>query len=74
MTYQVVDVVPQDKKKLQVCLDNGDTFILYKGEANKLSLFENSILSEEQYKSLKNSCGKIRKLLIASINTAKSNA
>ena len=32
-----------------------------------------NILSEEQYKSLKNSCGKIRKLLIASINTAKGN-
>ena len=40
-----------------------------------LELFvKTNILSEEQYKSLKNSCGKIRKLLIASINTAKSNS
>ena len=39
-----------------------------------LELFvKTNILSEEQYKSLKNSCGKIRKLLIASINTAKGN-
>lgn len=33
-----------------------------------------NILSDDQYKSLKNSCGKIRKLLIASINTAKANS
>ena len=39
-----------------------------------LELFvKTNILSEEQYKSLKNACGKIRKLLIASINTAKGN-
>jgi len=39
-----------------------------------LELFvKTNILSEEQYKSLKNSCDKIRKLLIASINTAKGN-
>ena len=40
-----------------------------------LELFvKTNILSDEQYKSLKNSCGKIRKLLIASINTAKANS
>lgn len=40
-----------------------------------LELFvKTNIVLEEQYKSLKNSCGKIRKLLIASINTAKANA
>lgn len=39
-----------------------------------LELFvKTNIFSEEQYKSLKNSCGKIRKLLIASITTAKGN-
>ncbi len=52
MTYQVVDVVPQDKKKLQICLDNGDTFILYKGEANKLSLFENEVFDEVKYEQI----------------------
>ena len=40
-----------------------------------LELFsKTNIISTEQYKALKNDCGKIRKLLIASINTAKSNA
>ena len=40
-----------------------------------LELFSRTnIISEEQYKCHKNSCGKIRKLLIASINTAKLNA
>ena len=40
-----------------------------------LELFvKTNIISEEQYKVLKNTCGKIRKLLIASINTAKSNS
>ena len=52
MTYQVVSVVPQDKKKLQICLDNGDTFILYKGEANKLSLFENEVFDEVKYEQI----------------------
>ena len=40
-----------------------------------LELFvKTTIISEEVYKKLKNDCGKIRKLLISSINTAKSNA
>ena len=40
-----------------------------------LELFvKTDIISDELYKLLKNSCGKIRKLLIASINTAKANA
>ena len=36
--------------------------------------FKTEIVSEEQYKVLKNGCGKIRKLLISSINTAKANS
>ena len=40
-----------------------------------LELFvKTNIITEEQYKTLKNSCGKIRKLLISSINTAKANS
>ena len=40
-----------------------------------LELFsKTSIISVEQYKALKNDCGKIRKLLISSINTAKANS
>ena len=39
-----------------------------------LELFvKTAIISEAVYKKLKNDCGKIRKLLIASINTAKAN-
>lgn len=52
MTYQVVSIVPQDKKKVQICLDNEESFILYKGEAAKLSLFENEILDEVKYQQI----------------------
>ena len=54
MTYQVVSVVPQDKKKVEVCLDNGESFILYKGEAAKLSLFENELFDEAKYQQIMN--------------------
>ena len=54
MTYQVVSVVPQDKKKLRICLDNGDTFILYKGEAAKLSLFEKEVFDDAKYQQIMN--------------------
>ena len=40
-----------------------------------LELFvKTNMITEEAYKHLKNHCGKIRKLLIASINTAKANS
>ena len=40
-----------------------------------LSLFVKSdILTQEQYSTLKNDCGKIRRLLISSVDTAKKNA
>ena len=40
-----------------------------------LELFvKTQIITEEEYKKNKNDCGKIRKLLIASINTAKANS
>ena len=54
MTYQVVSVVPQDKKKVKICLDNSDSFILYKGEAMKLSLFENEVFDEVKYQQIIN--------------------
>ena len=49
MKYQIVSVVPKAKGKVQICLDNGDTFDMYKGEAYKLSLFENAVLTSEMY-------------------------
>ena len=40
-----------------------------------LSLFVKSdILTQEEYNTLKNDCGKIRRLLISSVDTAKKNA
>ena len=40
-----------------------------------LKLFvKTQIISEDAYKILKNDCGKIRKILISSVNTAKANA
>ena len=40
-----------------------------------LKLFVKSdILTKEQYDALKNDCGKIRRLLISSVDTAKNNA
>ena len=40
-----------------------------------LELFvKTNLIVEENYKQLKNDCGEIRKLLISSINTAKSNS
>ena len=39
-----------------------------------LKLFEKTnIVEEEKYNKLRNDCGKIRKILISSINTAKTN-
>ncbi len=35
-------------------------------------LFETGYLTEEQYRPLKNDCGTIRRMLIASLNTAKT--
>ncbi len=52
MIYQVVSVIPQDKKKLKICLDNGEEFILYKGEAAKLSLFEKEIVDDVKYQQI----------------------
>lgn len=49
MAYQIMTVVPRDKKKLEIGLDNGDTFVLYKGEAVRLSLFENEMVDDEKY-------------------------
>lgn len=52
MSFQVTEVIPLDKGKQKIYLDNGDVLVLYKGEAKQLSLFENSELSEEQYQQI----------------------
>lgn len=52
MTYQVTSIVSQDKKKVAVYLDNGEMFLLYRGEAAKLSLFEGAVLEESVYQQI----------------------
>jgi len=52
MTYQVVSVIPQDKKKVSICLDNGESFVLYQGEAAKLSLFEKEVFDDTKYQQI----------------------
>lgn len=37
-------------------------------------LFETGYMDEETYKPIQNSCGAIRRMLIASVNTAKGNS
>lgn len=49
MAYQIITVISRDKKKLEIGLDNGDTFVLYKREAVRLSLFENEMVDDEKY-------------------------
>ena len=52
MNYQIVSRIPKEKGKVQICLDNGITFDIYKGEAYQLSLFEKSSITEEEYQKI----------------------
>ncbi len=52
MELQVVALVPQEKKKIRVVLDNGESFLLYKGEIKSLSLVEGCFLTEELYQKI----------------------
>ena len=52
MDYQIVSRTPKEKGKVQICLDNGEIFDVYKGEAYRLSLFENNSITEEQYQQI----------------------
>jgi four helix bundle protein len=54
--------------KLQIALKE-----CYESEYWIILLERTSIISSEQVKDLKNHCGNIRRILIASINTAKDN-
>ena len=60
---------PDFVSKLQISLKE-----CYETEYWLELFFKTNIITEEQYKAMKSNCGKIRKLLIASINTAKSNS
>ena len=50
MELQVVALVPQEKKKIRVVLDNGESFLLYRGEIKSLSIVEGCFLTEVSYK------------------------
>ena len=54
--------------KMQIALKE-----CYETEYWLILFVKTDIITEEQYKSLKNDCGRIRKLLISSVNTAKEN-
>lgn len=54
MDYQIVSVLKTEKDRVQITLDNGDIFTLYKGEAYRLSLSEHGVLSSEQYQQILN--------------------
>ena len=52
MELQVVALVPQEKKKIRVVLDNGESFLLYRGEIKSLSIVEGCFLTEDSYKKI----------------------
>ena len=52
MNYQIVSRTPKEKGRVQISLDNGESFDVYKGEAYRLSLFENNSITEEQYQQI----------------------
>ncbi len=52
MELQVVTLVPQDKKKIRVILDNGESFLLYRGEIRSFSLVEGVFIQEDVYNQI----------------------
>lgn len=50
----ITDIVEVTGTKAKVCVDNGVTFMLYKGEIQKFALEKNGILSEELYDKIIN--------------------
>jgi len=50
----ITDIVEVTGKKAKVCVDNGETFVLYKGEIQKFGLEKDGILSDECYDKIIN--------------------
>ncbi len=48
----VAALVPLDKRRSKVFLEEGGVFVLYKGELERYGIKESSLLSEEQYKEI----------------------
>ena len=49
---QILQIIPLDKKRFKLLLDNGIAFALYKGEIKTLALEEGSELSPGQYQEI----------------------
>ena len=52
MELRIVAMIPQERKKIRVVLDNEESFLLYRGEIRELALKEGSILTEEVYQKI----------------------
>ena len=52
MIVTEVQTVYRSKKKVKICLDNGTDFVLYKNEAYRYGLKQDTELSEEDYDKL----------------------
>ena len=50
----ITDIVEVTGTKAKVCVDNGVTFMLYKGEIQKFSLEKDGLLPEELYDKIIN--------------------
>lgn len=49
---QIVQMTGLDKKRIRIFLEDGRSFVLYRGEVRRYSLEENSELSNEQYEEI----------------------
>ncbi len=49
---QIVQMTGLDKKRIRIFLEDGRSFVLYRGEVRRYSLEENAELSNEQYEEI----------------------
>lgn len=52
MRYQVMTMTSKEKGRIEVCLDNGEVFSLYRGEVKALELKEGSVFDEIFYQKI----------------------
>lgn len=48
----VTDITDISKTKVKVCIDNGETFALYKGELNEFHIKTDTVLTDELYQQI----------------------
>ena len=49
---KVTDITDISKTKVKVCIDNGETFALYKGELRKFQIKRDAVLTDELYQQI----------------------